>query len=64
MVVAEINQGKWPLRPGEYAEMDAISQKESDDAERSLLYVALTRAMKHAMLVGVGDAPAELRFDD
>lgn len=60
VVVAEINQGKWPLRPGEYAEMDAISQKESDDAERSLLYVALTRAMKHAMLVGVGDAPAEL----
>lgn len=57
VVVAELNIGKWPLRPKDYEESDPVSKKESDDGERSLLYVALTRAMKHAMITGVGDAP-------
>ena len=59
VVVAELNDGKWPLRPKDYDELDPVSKKESDDGERSLLYVAITRAMKHAMIVGVGPAPKE-----
>ena len=60
VVVAELNNGKWPLRPKDYDELDPVSKKEVDDGERSLLYVAITRAMKHAMITGVGDAPSEL----
>ena len=38
--------------------MDPVAQKFCDDSERSLLYVALSRAMKHAMLTGVGEISA------
>ncbi|MCQ2391202.1 MAG: UvrD-helicase domain-containing protein [Kiritimatiellae bacterium] len=60
VIVAEVNSGIWPLRPDEYDDMDTIARKASDDSERSLLYVALTRAMNHAMITGTGMAPAEL----
>ena len=60
VAVAEINRGTWPFVPADFEEMDAVSQKISIDRERSLLYVALTRAMKHAMITGVGEPPAEL----
>lgn len=55
VVVAEVNQGIWPLQPEEYKDMDPVAQKACDDSERSLLYVALSRAMKHAMITGVGE---------
>lgn len=55
VVVAEVNQGIWPLQPEEYKDMDPVAQKSCDDSERSLLYVALSRAMKHAMITGVGE---------
>ena len=60
VIVAEINEGIWPFRPEEYKDMDLIAQKASDDSERSLLYVALTRAMNHAMITGTGMSPKEL----
>ena len=60
VVVAEINDGIWPLRSDEYEDRDPISQKASDDSERSLLYVALSRAMNHVMLTGTGVPPQEL----
>ena len=60
VVVAELNKGIWPYIPADFEVMDAVSRKISVDRERSLLYVALTRAMKHAMVTGVGEAPAEL----
>ncbi len=58
VVVAEVNPGIWPLHPDEYTDMDPVAQKACDDSERSLLYVALSRAMKHAMLTGVGEISA------
>ena len=60
VVVAEVNEGVWPLRPGDYDDFDPVAKKMADDSERSLLYVALSRAMNHVMLTGVGTAPAEL----
>lgn len=60
VIIAEINQGVWPYKPEDFENMDAISQRIAIDKERSLLYVALTRAMKHAMITGVGLAPTEL----
>ena len=58
VVVAEVNQGIWPLQPEEYKDMDPVAQKSCDDSERSLFYVALSRAMKHAMITGVGEISA------
>ena len=55
VVVAEVNQGIWPLHSEEYNDMDPVAQKSCDDSELSLLYVALSRAMKHAMITGVGE---------
>ena len=60
VVVAEINEGVWPLRSEGYADFDPVAKKMADDSERSLLYVALSRAINHVMLTGVGTAPAEL----
>ncbi len=60
VVVAEVNEGVWPLRPKGYDDFDPVAKKIADDSERSLLYVALSRAMNHVMLTGVGTAPAEL----
>ena len=60
VVVAEVNEGVWPLRPEGYDDFDLVAKKMADDSERSLLYVALSRAMNHVMLTGVGTAPAEL----
>ena len=60
VVVAELNEGVWPHRPHNYAELDAIAQAASDDTERCLLYVAISRAMSHVFLTGVGDSPAAL----
>ena len=60
VVVAEVNEGVWPLRPEGYDDFDPVAKKMADDSERSLLYVALSRAMNHVMLTGVGTAPAEL----
>lgn len=64
VIVAELNKGVWPYVPRGFEEMDAVSKKIAIDRERSLLYVALTRAMKHAMIVGVGKAPGELAICD
>ncbi len=60
VVVAELNEGVWPHRLKNYAELDSISQAASDDAERCLLYVAISRAMNHVFLTGVGGSPAAL----
>ncbi len=60
VVVAEINKGVWPYRDGEYDDLDAVAKRIEDDGERSLLYVAMTRAMTHVFLTGVGPAPTEL----
>lgn len=61
VVLAEIDEGVWPLRPDGYDDFDPVAKKMADDSERSLLYVALSRAINHVMLTGVGTAPAELR---
>jgi len=60
VVIAEVNQGVWPYRDNEYAELDSVAKRIEDDGERSLLYVAMTRAMTHAFITGIGPAPAEL----
>ena len=60
VVIAELNKGVWPYIPKGFDEMDVVSKKIAVDKERSLLYVALTRAMKHAMITGIGEPPTEL----
>lgn len=60
VIVAEVNNGVWPYVPKGFDDMDVVSKRIVMDRERSLLYVALTRAMKHAMITGVGPAPTAL----
>ena len=62
VVVAELNEGVWPLKPEGYEDFDPVAKKMADDSERSLLYVALSRAINHAMITGVGDSSKELTF--
>lgn len=57
VVVAELNEGVWPLKPEGYEDFDPVAKKMADDSERSLLYVALSRAINHAMITGVGETP-------
>lgn len=60
IVIAEMNKGVWPHLPADYDELDEGSKHIEMDRERSLLYVAITRAMKHAMITGIGERPEEL----
>lgn len=60
VVLPRLNNGVWPLKPAGFDSLDQVSQRAHLTGELSLLYVAITRAMKHVCLSGVGEIPAEL----
>jgi superfamily I DNA/RNA helicase len=60
VVLPRLNKGVWPLKPAGFDSLDQVSQRAHLTGELSLLYVAITRAIKHVCLTGVGEAPAEL----
>ena len=60
VILPRLNKGVWPLKPKGFESFDTVSQRAHLDGELSLLYVSITRAMKHVYLSGVGDVPAEL----
>jgi superfamily I DNA/RNA helicase len=60
VVLPRLNKGVWPLKPAGFDSLDQVSQRAHLTGELSLLYVAITRAMKHVYLSGVGDVPEEL----
>jgi superfamily I DNA/RNA helicase len=49
-----INSKTLPLRPAAYDLWDKIQQVEFDSLERSLLYVAMTRAIQQLIITGTG----------
>ena len=60
-VVIVASQGKWPRKPTGFDAL-GIPEKEMVLArEKSLLYVGMTRAISHVLLIGLGVAPAELQ---
>jgi len=60
VILPRLNRGVWPLKPAGFEGLDQVSQRAHLAGELSLLYVALTRAMKHVWLSGVGEVPDEL----
>lgn len=49
-----INSKTLPLRPAAYDTWDKVQQVEFDTMERSLLYVAMTRAIQQLIITGTG----------
>jgi superfamily I DNA/RNA helicase len=49
-----INSKTLPLRPVAYENWDKVQQVEFDTMERSLLYVAMTRAIQQLIITGTG----------
>ena len=60
VVLPRLNKGVWPLKPAGFDNLDRVSQRAHLTGELSLLYVAITRAMKRVLLTGVGACPEEL----
>ena len=54
VILASANDGLIPLEYAIQGKADAISTEEADTEERSLVYVAITRARKAAFVLGYG----------
>lgn len=62
MFLSGINSKSMPLRPGNYDQWDRAQQAEFDIMEKSLLYVAMTRAIQHLYLSGSGKKSEWIRL--
>ena len=58
--LADVSQSTWPLRPSGFNSWDAERQAAHLVRERSLLYVAMTRAVQEVVLTGRGSGVGEL----
>lgn len=56
MIVISLNQGIVPLELALNARGDAVEKRQADLEERALLYVAITRAKKRAILTSYGES--------
>jgi superfamily I DNA/RNA helicase len=54
VVVAGANDGVVPLSQALAEADDQVTARDAETAERALLYVALTRAKKSALIIGYG----------
>lgn len=64
MVVAGMNEGIMPLTSAYAHTSDALVREEGEHRERSLLYVALTRARREVLLTAHGTPSPFLRVED
>jgi superfamily I DNA/RNA helicase len=55
IVVVAANKGILPLDPAVDDAADNVARRDAETAERSLLYVAVTRARKSAAVTGFGE---------
>jgi superfamily I DNA/RNA helicase len=55
MILISLNKGVVPLRTAVRSRGDAVEERQADLEERALLYVAITRAKKHAVLLSYGE---------
>ena len=54
MILASLNEGVVPLKAALDSAGDPVERKQADLEERALLYVAITRAKKRALLLSYG----------
>lgn len=55
VIIADMDRRTFPYHPHAYDMMTTREKNEHDKNERSLVYVALTRAMQYALMTGVGE---------
>ena len=54
IILASVNDGLVPLSQALANKGDAVEQRQADTEERALLYVAVTRAKKQALILSYG----------
>ena len=55
VILADVSVGTIPYRAGNYNELDDEQKRQIDQSQRSLMYVALTRAINRVLITGCGE---------
>ena len=55
VILADVSAATIPYRPTNFTEMDEEQQRQNDQEQRSLMYVALTRAINRVLITGCGE---------
>ncbi len=61
VILADVSAATIPYRPANFADMDEELRRQNDQEQRSLMYVALTRAINRVFITGCGDPSPFLR---
>lgn len=61
VILADVSEATIPYRPGNFDELDEEQQRQLDQSQRSLMYVALTRAINRVFITGCGKPSSFLK---
>lgn len=61
VILTDVSENTIPYHPGNYDEMDDEQKRQLDQSQRSLMYVALTRAINRVFITGCGKPSAFLK---
>lgn len=61
VILADVSAATIPYRPAYFADLDEEFQRQNDQEQRSLMYVALTRAINRVFITGCGEPSPYLR---
>ena len=59
-VVLDLDKNNWPMSPRKAAKLGPKERQRRVNEAKCLAYVGMTRAIRRAMLTGVGPAPEEM----
>lgn len=60
--MVDIHQGNCPLILQDFESLEELERREHLDSERSLMYVAMSRAVSRLMITGTGSASEMVRL--
>lgn len=55
VILTDVSAATMPFHPGNFAELNEEQQRQTDQEQRSLMYVALTRAINRVFITGCGE---------
>ncbi len=61
VILTDVSHNTIPYHPSNYQEMDNEQKRQIDQQQRSLMYVALTRAVNRVFITGCGEASTFLK---
>jgi len=61
VILADVSAGTMPYHSGAYNDMDEEQKRQTDQTQRSLMYVALTRAINRVFITGCGEPSSFLK---